>query len=147
MHQATAMPAKARAREMLRSVGLRPTRQRLDLAQLIFAGGDRHLSAEVLHRLALDARISVSLATIYNTLHQFTEVGLLREIVADGTRTFFDTNTREHQHFFVEDEGEVIDIADGALTLDEMPAPPPGYEVVQVDVVVKLRRIGGPARA
>jgi Fur family iron response transcriptional regulator len=141
------MPAKARARDLLRGVGLRPTRQRLDLAQLIFAGADRHLSAEVLHRLALDARISVSLATIYNTLHQFTEVGLLREVVADGTRTFFDTNTREHQHFFVEDEGEVIDIADGALTLDEMPAPPPGYEVVQVDVVVKLRRIGGPARA
>ena len=78
---------------MLRQAGLRPTRQRLALAELLFARGNRHLSAESLHEEALLQRVPVSLATIYNTLHQFTGAGLLREVAVDGSKTYFDTNT------------------------------------------------------
>ncbi|MEQ8935098.1 MAG: Fur family transcriptional regulator [Amphiplicatus sp.] len=86
--------------ERLRSVGLRPTRQRLALAKLLFDGRDRHLTAEKLHVEAQAAAIPVSLATVYNTLHQVTDAGLLREIAVDASRSYFDTNTSDHHHFF-----------------------------------------------
>lgn len=126
-------------REMLREVGLRPTRQRLALGWLLFAKGGRHLTAEVLHEDALRARFPVSLATVYNTLNQFTEVGLLREVAVDGSKTYFDTDASDHHHFYVEEEGRLVDIPD-AVSLDKMPAPPEGFEVARVDVVVRLRR-------
>ena len=126
---------------MLRQSGLRPTRQRMALAEILFAHGNRHISAESLHDEATVQRVPVSLATIYNTLHQFTEAGLLREVAVDGSKTYFDTNTGEHHHFFVEDDNEVIDIPEGQMGLGRVPEPPPGYEVIRVDVVVRLRRI------
>jgi Fur family iron response transcriptional regulator len=126
---------------MLKTAGLRPTRQRLALANLLFAKGNRHISAERLHEEAISARVPVSLATVYNTLHQFTGVGLLREVVVDGTKTYFDTNTDDHHHFFVEDDNEVLDIPTSNLAVDELPEPPAGMEIVRVDVVVRLRRI------
>ncbi|MEX6504730.1 iron response transcriptional regulator IrrA [Jiella sp. M17.18] len=126
--------------ERLRSVGLRPTRQRVALCNLMFGAGDRHLSAEELHEEAQQAGESVSLATVYNTLHQFTDAGLVRPLSAEGQRTYFDTNTSDHHHFFVEDESEMIDIPDGTLTLGALPEPPEGMEIVNVDVVVRLRR-------
>ena len=126
---------------MLRQSGLRPTRQRMALAEILFAHGNRHISAESLHDEATIQRVPVSLATIYNTLHQFTEVGLLREVAVDGSKTYFDTNTGEHHHFFVEDDNEVIDIPPGLMGVGQVPEPPPGYEVIRVDVVVRLRRI------
>lgn len=126
---------------MLRQSGLRPTRQRMALAEILFAHGNRHISAESLHDEATIQRVPVSLATIYNTLHQFTEAGLLREVAVDGSKTYFDTNTGEHHHFFVEDDNEVIDIPPGQMGVGQMPEPPPGYEVTRVDVVVRLRRI------
>lgn len=126
-------------REMLREVGLRPTRQRLALGWLLFAKGGRHLTAEVLHEDALRARFPVSLATVYNTLNQFTEVGLLREVAVDGSKTYFDTDASDHHHFYVEEEGQLVDIPD-MLNLDKMPAPPEGFEISRVDVVVRLRR-------
>jgi Fur family iron response transcriptional regulator len=126
---------------MLKTAGLRPTRQRLALANLLFAKGNRHISAERLHEEAISARVPVSLATVYNTLHQFTGVGLLREVVVDGTKTYFDTNTDDHHHFFVEDDNEVLDIPPSNLAVDELPEPPAGMEIVRVDVVVRLRRI------
>ena len=86
-------------------------------------------------------RVPVSLATVYNTLHQFTEAGLLREVAVDGSKTYFDTNTSDHHHFFVEDDNRVIDIPRGRLGVDGVPEPPPGYEISRVDVVVRLRRI------
>ena len=91
--------------EKLRKAGLRPTRQRLALASLLFAHGDRHVSAESLHEEAVSAGVPVSLATVYNTMHQFTAAGLLREVTVDGTRTYFDTNTGDHHHFYCEDDG------------------------------------------
>jgi Fur family transcriptional regulator, iron response regulator len=85
-------------------------------------------------------RVPVSLATVYNTLHQFTEAGLLREVAVDGSKTYFDTNTSEHHHFFVEDDDEVIDIPVG-VDVTRLPEPPPGYVISRVDVVVRLKRV------
>jgi Fur family iron response transcriptional regulator len=130
-------------RAMLQRSGLRPTRQRLALAELLYARGNRHISAEGLHEEAMMRRVPVSLATIYNTLHQFTGAGLLREVAVDGSKTYFDTNTTDHHHFFIEDEGRVIDVPDGAMGLGRLPEPPPGFEISRVDVVVRLRRIAG----
>lgn len=124
---------------MLRDVGLRPTRQRIALGWLLFGRGHRHLTAEVLFEEAVKAKVPVSLATIYNTLHQFTEAGLLREVAVDGSRTYFDTNNSEHHHYFVEGEEAVFDIP-AKVAVGELPAPPEGMEVVRVDVVVRLRR-------
>jgi len=126
---------------MLRKSGLRPTRQRVALAAILYGHGNRHISAESLHGEALLQRAAVSLATIYNTLHQFTDAGLLREVAVDGSKTYFDTNTGEHHHFFVEDDNEVIDIPEGQMGVGRLPEPPPGYEISRVDVVVRLRRI------
>lgn len=128
-------------RGMLRRAGLRPTRQRLALAELLYSKGNRHISAENLHEEALVKSVPVSLATVYNTLHQFTEAGLLREVAVDGSKTYFDTNTSDHHHFFVEGTDEVIDIPNGQLGVGRVPEAPAGYEISRVDVVVRLRRI------
>jgi Fur family iron response transcriptional regulator len=133
--------SRPEVRAMLRRSGLRPTRQRMALAEILFARGNRHISAESLHEEALVRRVPVSLATIYNTLHQFTGAGLLREVAVDGSKTYFDTNTTDHHHFFVEDDNVVMDIPDDQMGVDRLPAPPPGYEITRVDVVVRLRRI------
>src|SRR5690348_2982611 len=125
---------------MLRSVGLRPTRQRMALGWLLFGKGDRHLSAEMLYEEASRAKVPVSLATIYNTLHQFTEVGLLRQVGVDGSKAYFDTNVSEHHHFFLEDADAIVDIPNAEVMLGKMPEAPEGYEVARVDVVVRLRR-------
>jgi Fur family iron response transcriptional regulator len=125
---------------MLREVGLRPTRQRMALGWILFAKGDRHLTAEMLYEEASKAKVPVSLATIYNTLHQFTEVGLLRQIAVDGSKTYFDTNVSEHHHFFVEGENALVDIPNADVIVDKMPAAPEGYEVARVDVIVRVKR-------
>src|SRR5579864_4965708 len=124
----------------LREVGLRPTRQRMALGWLLFGKGDRHLTAEMLYEEASRAKVPVSLATIYNTLHQFTEVGLLRQIAVDGSKAYFDTNTSTHHHFFVEGEDELLDITGADVLVGNSPTPPEGYEVESVDVIVRLRR-------
>jgi len=126
--------------ERLRNVGLRPTRQRLALAGLLFAHGDRHVTAETLHEEAVGAGVRVSLATVYNTMHQFTEVGLLREVTVDGTRTYFDTNTGDHHHFYCEDDGTLTDIDGTGIEVAGLPQPPHGAKVDRVDVIVRLRR-------
>jgi Fur family iron response transcriptional regulator len=133
-------PTRPEIRARLRQAGLRPTRQRMSLAELLFGRGNRHLSAENLHEEAMVHRVPVSLATVYNTLHQFTEAGLLREVAVDGSKTYFDTNTSDHHHFFVEDDNEVIDIPVG-VDVSRLPEPPPGYEISRVDVVVRLKRV------
>ncbi len=132
-------------REMLRDVGLRPTRQRLALGWLLFAKGDRHVTAEMLHEEAIRARFPVSLATVYNTLHQFTEVSLLREVAVDGSKTYFDTNSSDHYHFYVEGHNELVDIPEQDVTVDRLPIAPEGFEIARVDVVVRLRRKTGKA--
>jgi len=123
-----------------RDAGLRPTRQRLALAGLLFAKGDRHLSAEELHDEAIAAGVPVSLATVYNALHHFTAAGLLRILAVEGTKTYFDTNTSDHHHFYVEGENRVFDIADAPVRVINLPEPPEGMEIANVDIVVRLRR-------
>lgn len=125
--------------EQLRQAGLRPTRQRIALAKLLFAQGHRHVTAESLHEEARSAGVAVSLATIYNTLHQFTNAGILRQVAVDSSRCYFDTNVGDHSHFFFEDTGEIADIAGNRLQVDELPSPPGGHQISGVDVIIRLR--------
>jgi Fur family iron response transcriptional regulator len=129
-------------KSMLHSLGLRPTQQRLALGWLLFAKGQRHITAEMLYEEARGDRINVSLATIYNTLKQLTDAGLLRQVAVDGSKTYFCNNTREHHHFYLEDRHELMDIPEGGVDIDNLPAPPDGYEIAKVDLVIRLRRKG-----
>ena len=130
------------ALELLRAAHLRPTRQRMALGWILFGKGDRHITAEMLYEEATKAKVPVSLATVYNTLHQFTDVGLLRQVAVDGSKTYFDTNVSQHHHFFVEGENDLLDIPDADVVVGKTPIPPEGYEVARIDVVVRLRRKG-----
>jgi Fur family transcriptional regulator, iron response regulator len=130
---------KADLAEKLRAAGLRPTRQRLALGKLLFAEGDRHVTAELLHDQAAKAGADLSLATVYNTLHQFTTAGLLRQVIVDGAKTYFDTNTGDHHHFFIEERGVLMDIPGDSVQIDGLPKAPPGTVVDRVDVVVRLK--------
>jgi Fur family iron response transcriptional regulator len=130
---------------MLRQVGLRPTRQRMALGWILFGKGDRHLSAEMLFEEATRAKVPVSLATVYNTLHQFVQVGLLRQVAVDGSKSYFDTNASEHHHFFVEGEDALVDIPEAEMVVDKLPDAPDGFEIARIDVVVRLKRKGEPS--
>ena len=126
--------------EMLQAAGLRPTRQRMALGWLLFGKGARHLTAEMLYEEATLAKVPVSLATVYNTLNQLTDAGLLRQVSVDGTKTYFDTNVTAHHHFYLENNHELVDIPDPHLMLQKMPEVPEGYEIARVDMVVRLRK-------
>ena len=125
--------------EKLRGSGLRPTRQRLALAELLFSKGDRHVTAEALHAEAVTANVPVSLATIYNALNQFTGAGLLREVAIEGQKTYFDTNTSSHHHFYVESEECLLDISEGNIRVVGLPDTPQGKQIDRIDVIVRLR--------
>ena len=112
----------------LRVAGLRPTRQRVALANTIFRNGDRHLTAENLHEEVTASGFNVSLATVYNTLHQFTSAGLLRMIAVEGSKSYFDTNTSDHHHFYIEEDGEVVDVPVSNLKVENLPEPPEDSE-------------------
>ena len=124
----------------LRAHRLRPTRQRIDLLHVLTAKGDRHVSAEVIYEEALTAGASVSLATVYNTLKQFTEAGLLGELAVSGAKSFFDTRVDPHHHFYVEGEDRMIDLEHDTIEISRLPDPPEGMEIVGFDVVVRLAR-------
>lgn len=144
LQEATAAPRRgcplSDLRDKLRRAGLRPTRQRVSLGWLLFGKGDRHITAEMLFDEASRARMPVSLATVYNTLHQFTEAGLLRQLAVDGSKAYFDTNPTEHHHFFLEDEGVLMDMPSEGVMVGDLPSPPPGMEVAGVEVIVRLRK-------
>jgi Fur family iron response transcriptional regulator len=124
--------------ERLRKAGLRPTRQRVALATLLFGEGHRHVTAEELHAEAHGSRLPVSLATVYNTLNQFTEAGLLREVAIEGHRSYFDTNTSNHFHFYLEDERMLFDIPGDDLQVSGLPELPEGTRIRRIDVIVRL---------
>lgn len=128
-----------RTEARLRQAGLRPTRQRMALASLLYAKGDRHVTVEELHEEASNAGIDVSLATVYNTLHQFTEAGLIRVLAVESAKTYFDTNVSDHHHFFVEGENHVLDIPVSNIEIGNLPEPPEGMEIAHVDVIIRLR--------
>ena len=125
---------------LLRKAGLRPTRQRLALGKLLFTAMDRHVTAETLHGEAVGAGSRVSLATVYNTLKQFRQAGLLRELAMDGAKTYFDTNVSNHSHFYDERSGAVIDIPSESVRIADLPAPPAGTRVTHVDVIIRIEQ-------
>jgi Fur family transcriptional regulator, iron response regulator len=125
---------------MLRKAGLRPTRQRVALGFLMYGAGNRHLSAESLHAEAVASGIQVSLATVYNTLNQFTAAGLLREVAIEGHKTYFDTNTSNHYHYYIEHEGRLTDIPADDVRVVGLPEAPDGMHIKRVDVIVRLSR-------
>jgi Fur family iron response transcriptional regulator len=125
--------------EVLKEAGLRPTRQRMALAKLLCDRGDCHITAEQLYKRARNAGVRVSLATIYNTLHQFTRAGILREIVVESGCSYFDTNISEHHHFFFEDTCELADIDGDDVVISAVPSPPKGTTVDRVDVIIRVR--------
>ena len=125
---------------MLRQAGLRPTRQRLALGRLLFDSGDRHVTAEQLHAEVAALGEHVSLATVYNTLHQFKRAGLVRELAIEGSKAYFDTNTSNHNHFLLESSGELMDIPGDAIRVEGLPEPPEGMKITHVDVVVRLSK-------
>ncbi len=125
--------------QSLRKSGLRPTRQRIALSNLLFSKGARHVTAETLHDEAINEEIPVSLATVYNTLHQFTHAGLLREVAVEGAKSYFDTNTSSHQHFYHENTGTLHDINSDMLKVIGIPTPPEGQEIWCIDVIVRLK--------
>lgn len=128
--------------ERLKEVGLRPTRQRLALGKLLFESDgkpvERHVTAEQLHAEAMSQGVRVSLATIYNTLNQFTDAGMLREVVVEPGRSYFDTNIWDHHHFFFEDSGKLVDIPGEEVQLKSVPTPPEGAKVQRVDVIIRV---------
>ena len=131
--------AKGELASRLRTAGLRPTRQRLALGRLLFAQGDRHVTAEALHTEALKTGIELSLATVYNTLHQFTGVGMLRQVTVGCDKAYFDTNTGDHHHFYIDDEQRLIDIPGERVQVSGLPNPPGGTEIERVDVIVRIK--------
>jgi Fur family iron response transcriptional regulator len=132
-------PLLRRCEAVLRRAGLRPTQQRRLLSELMFGNGDCHITADALYAAAVERGMKLSQATVYNTLNQFTQLGLLRQIGIDGSRSFFDTNTTVHPHFFFEDEGRLVDVPE-SVGFDHLPEPLPGYDMQRVDVVIHLRR-------
>ncbi|MAJ35565.1 MAG: hypothetical protein CBC12_10210 [Candidatus Puniceispirillum sp. TMED52] len=124
--------------DLLRLYKLRPTRQRVALAALLFDGTARHVTAETLHGQVKDMGITLSLATIYNTLHQFTKVGLLKEIRGIGDATWFDTNIDQHHHFFDITNDHLIDIPASSITISNLPDSPQGKVIDGIDVIVRL---------
>ncbi|MBR9652594.1 iron response transcriptional regulator IrrA [Thalassovita aquimarina] len=130
-----------RGSEWLAGAGLRPTRQRLTLASLLVGDGQhRHVTAESLFAAVRETGESVSLATVYNTLRTFCEAGLMQEVTVDGSKSYFDTNTHDHPHFFWEDDGKLTDAPTEELVITRLPEAPEGAEISSVDVVIKLRR-------
>ncbi|WP_417514515.1 iron response transcriptional regulator IrrA [Minwuia sp.] len=124
--------------ERLRAAKLRPTRQRVALAELLYGKGDRHITAEQLYDEALRHGVTVSLATVYNCLHQFTRAGLIREVVVDPGRSYFDTNVSQHHHFFHDRTGQLTDIPGDAIRLGDLPAAPEGMRVSSAEVIIRL---------
>ena len=132
----------ARGVAWLGRVGLRPTRQRMALAALLVGDGmNRHVTAESLYAEAQRNGERVALATVYNTLRAFCDAGLMQEVTVDGTRSYFDTRTDDHPHFYWEDSQELTDAPASELEITRLPAVPPGAEIARVDVVIRLRRV------
>ena len=138
---ATTLAPTDRATAWLAGAGLRPTRQRLALATLLVGDGQhRHVTAESLFDAARSRGAPVSLATVYNTLRAFCEAGLLQEVTVDGSKSYFDTKTQDHPHFYWEDEGRLSDAPSDQLVISQLPKAPPGSEIASVDVVIRLRK-------
>lgn len=124
----------------LRAAGLRPTQQRIALAALLFQGEQpRHVTAEQLFAGATAAGVPISLATVYNTLRQFTAAGLLQQVVLEPGRCHFDTNVEPHQHVVMNGSSDIRDINPDEIVFAQLPVPPAGTEIDRIDVIIRLR--------
>ena len=132
-----------RASDLLKAQGVKPTKQRLALSRLLFDGEHRHVTADQIFDEARSEGVEVSLATVYNTLHQFARAGLLREVAVDLGQSYFDTNTSRHHHFFHAASGKLIDIPEHEVGVARLPEPPDGQQIASVEVVVRLRSAKG----
>ena len=135
----SASDPKGHSRGLLKAAGVRPTRQRLALADMLFDGPHKHVTAEQVYAAVRKTKTHVSLATVYNTLHQFTEAGLLREVVIDSSRVYFDTNIDDHHHFFDEENSMLHDIPAKSVQIARLPKAPTGSKLDRVDVIIRLR--------
>ena len=130
-----------RALDWLKGGDIRPTKQRICLAEyLVGDGQDRHISAEYLHRCVSEDDAAVSLATVYNTLKLFSDAGLIKEVTVDGSKSYFDTRLDDHPHFFCEETGALNDAPSDSVKFESIPEAPEGFEVAKVDVVIRLRK-------
>ena len=120
--------------------GIRPTKQRRILAKILFEKGDRHISAENLFDEVKKEDRKISMATIYNTLKQFTSLGLIREIVVDQNKSLYCTNNKSHYHLYIEDEGKIHDIPTENINLD-IPSIPACLTLHSIDVIVRVRSL------
>ncbi|MBR2535218.1 MAG: transcriptional repressor [Hyphomicrobium sp.] len=139
-HSSLEHATRAPVADIIKTSGLRPTRQRLALGGLLFGGADRHVTAEQLHAEVVALGEHVSLATVYNTLHQFCRAGLVRELAIDGSKAYFDTNTSNHNHFLLEESGQLMDIPGDSIEVAGVPTPPEGMEITHIDVIVRLAK-------
>jgi len=136
------MTPSERTENWLEGAGLRPTRQRLALAEFLVGDGkDRHVTAESLHAASAKSVSPVSLATVYNTLRAFCEAGLLTEIAMDGNKSYFDTRIDDHPHYFWEESGTLTDAPKDDLRFESLPPIPEGMEITKVDVVIRMRKV------
>ena len=130
-----------RGRQWLESKGVRPTRQRLALAALLVGDGqDRHVTAESLFEAVSKTSEPVSLATVYNTLRLFCDAKLVNEITVEGNKSYFDTRTDQHPHFYWEEAHTLTDAPTETLKFESIPSPPDDTEITRVDVVIRLRK-------
>ena len=125
--------------EQLRLVGLRPTRQRVAIAALLLDGRHRHVSADSLTEEITAAGLQVSGGTVYNTLNQFTDAGLLRRVLVHNEHSLFDTNTDHHHHFYEVSNDQLVDIPNEDVILAKLPQAPDGHEIKAVDVVIHIQ--------
>ena len=128
------------AMKKIESSGIRPTKQRRVLAKILFEKGNRHLSAdELFHDVKKEDR-KISMATVYNTLKQFTSLGLVREVVVDQNKSLYCTNHKSHYHLYIEDEGKIIDIPTKNIDLN-IPSIPACLQLHNIDVIVRIRTL------
>ena len=128
--------------QKLKDRGIRPTKQRMILAKLLFEKGNRHISAEDLYLEVKKEKRKISLATIYNTLNQFTNFGLIREVVVDQNKSLYCTNKESHYHLFIEDEDKIIDVPSKNINIDlNIPEMPACLNLHDVDITIKIRTL------
>jgi Fur family transcriptional regulator, iron response regulator len=126
----------------LQSAGLRATPKRIAIGGLLLDGVDRHVTADDVAAMARKAGVRVSLATVYNTLNQFVAAGLMKRIILDTDRTYFDTNVSEHHHLFFEDAGRLHDVPGDSIRVEGLPPLPKGAKVRSIDVIVRMEGEG-----
>ena len=128
-----------KAIELLKNVALRPTKQRIALTKILFQENNLHVTAEQLHSEAIRKGYKISLATVYNALNSFKEAGIVKQVLVEPGKIYFDTNTESHHHFYIEETGELVDVPDDECKIVSLPRIPAEYMVSQVEITIRLK--------